>query len=59
MKLLQDDSYRDYTYFTDKGWFESEYFYPTHLGSLKKLAGSLFDSFATIETKRRRGTPVT
>lgn len=57
MKLLQDDSYRDYTYFTDKGWFESDYFYPTHLGPLKKAAGSLFDSLAIIETRRRRGTP--
>jgi hypothetical protein len=59
MKLLLDDSYRDYTYFTDKGWFESDYFYPTHLGPLKKAAGSLFDSLATIETRRRRSTPTT
>jgi multimeric flavodoxin WrbA len=59
MKLILDDSYRDYTYFTDKGWFESEYYYPTYLGPLKKAAGSLFDSLATIETRRRRSTPVT
>jgi multimeric flavodoxin WrbA len=59
MKLLLDSSYRDYTYFTDKGWFESEYYYPTHLNPLKKAAGSLFDSLGTIETRRRRGTPVT
>jgi len=59
MKLLQDDSYRDCTYYRDKGWFESEYFYPTRLGPLKKAAGSLFDSLATIETRRRLGTPVT
>ncbi len=58
MKLLQDDSYRDYTYFTEKGWFESDYFYATHLGPLKKLAGSLFDSLAIIEARRRRGSPV-
>ena len=56
MKLMLDDSNRDYTYFTDKGWFESEYYYPTHLGPLKKAAGSLFDSLATIETRRRRST---
>ena len=58
MKLLLDDRYRDYTYFTDKGWFESEYFYPAHLSPLKKAAGSLFDSLATIETRRRRSPPV-
>jgi len=59
MKLMLDDSYLDYRYFTDKGWFESEYYYPTHLGPLKKAAGSLFDALATIETRRRRGTPAT
>ncbi len=59
MKLLLDDSYRDYAYFTDKGWFESEYYYPTRLGPLKKAAGSLFDSLAAIETRRRRSAPVT
>ena len=59
MKLMLDDSYLDYRYFTDKGWFESEYYYPTHLGPLKKAAGSLFDSLATLETRRRRSTPVT
>jgi multimeric flavodoxin WrbA len=59
IKLQLDDSYLDYRYFTDKGWFESEYYYPTHLGPLKKAAGSLFDSLATLETRRRRGTPVT
>ena len=59
MKLTLDDSHRDYTYFKDKGWFESDYYYPTHLGPLKKAAGSLFDSLATIETRRRRSTPVT
>ncbi len=59
MKLLQNDSYRDYTYFTDRGWFESQYFYPTRLGPLKKAAGRLFDSLAAIEARRRRGALVT
>jgi len=59
MKLMLNDNYRDYTYFTDKDWFESEYYYPTHLGPAKKLAGSLFDSLATMETGRRRGALVT
>jgi multimeric flavodoxin WrbA len=59
MKLMLNDTYRDYTYFTEKGWFESEYYYPTHLGPPKKAAGSFFDSLATIVTRRRRGAPVT
>ena len=56
MKLTLDDSNRDYNYFTDKGWFESEYYYPAHLGPLKRAAGGVFDSLATIETRRRRST---
>jgi hypothetical protein len=26
MRLMLDPSYLDYSYFTDKGWFESEYY---------------------------------
>ena len=33
----------DHQYFADKGWFESDYYYPTRLGALKKAAGSLAD----------------
>ena len=36
----------DYRYYADKGWFESDYYYPTRLGALKKAAGHLFDSMA-------------
>jgi len=43
MGLELDDSYRDYTYYAEQGWFESDYYYPTHLGPLKKGAGKLFD----------------
>ena len=38
-----DRKLRDYKYYKAKGWFESDYFYPTKLGPIKKLAGSLFD----------------
>jgi hypothetical protein len=46
MKLMLDGRSRDYTYYTDKGWFESDYYYSTRLGALKKAAGKLFDSVA-------------
>ncbi len=49
--LMLDDSSRDYMYYKDKGWFKSDYYYPTRLGALKKMAGSLFDS---IETRMMR-----
>jgi multimeric flavodoxin WrbA len=44
VKISLDGRSRDYTYYADRGWFESDYFYPTRLGALKKVAGILFDS---------------
>lgn len=45
-KML-DDSCRDYTYFRDKKWFESDYFYPVKLNPFKKLTGKIFGKHAT------------
>jgi multimeric flavodoxin WrbA len=33
----------DWTYYRDHGWFESDYYYPTRLGIIKKALGSVFD----------------
>jgi multimeric flavodoxin WrbA len=43
INLLLDGSKRDYTYYETKGWFRSDYYYPTHLNPVKKLAGKIFD----------------
>ena len=40
---LLDDRSRDYRYYTEKGWLQSDYFYPVQLGWFKKAAGRLFD----------------
>ena len=40
---MLDETYRDYRYYRDKGWFESGYFYPARLNVFKKAAGALFD----------------
>jgi len=53
MKLELDDSFRDYTYYADKGWFDSDYYYPTRLGVLKQGAGKLFDAMSAMLTKAR------
>jgi multimeric flavodoxin WrbA len=37
------EKYRDYHYYMEKGWFESDYYYDTSLGIPKRLAGHLFD----------------
>ena len=46
IKEKLDNRSRDYTYYEEKGWLESDYFYPTRLGPLKKAAGLLFDRMA-------------
>jgi multimeric flavodoxin WrbA len=44
---------RDYTYFREQGWLQSDYWYPTRIGPLKKAAGSLFDLIAARMSKAR------
>lgn len=44
---MLDEVNRDYTYYTGKSWFESDYYYPTRLGVPKKVAGRLFDSIGS------------
>jgi hypothetical protein len=53
IEMLLKDSDRDYTYYRDKGWFESCFYYPVHLGVLKKAAGSLFDSIEATKARKR------
>jgi multimeric flavodoxin WrbA len=51
IKQMLDDRSRDYRYYAEKGWFESDYFYPTRLGVLKKVAGNLVDSMTPTVRK--------
>ena len=53
IRLMLDDSSRDYTYYKDQGWFESDYYYPARLNVLQKGTGSLFDSIAARMARRR------
>jgi multimeric flavodoxin WrbA len=46
MRKMLDKNWRDYTYYRDKGWFESDYFYPVKLNPFKKLTGKIFDKLA-------------
>jgi multimeric flavodoxin WrbA len=46
MKAMLDERSRDYRYYDEQGWFESDYFYPTRLGALKRVAGKFFDGMA-------------
>jgi multimeric flavodoxin WrbA len=46
MRVMAGVSKRDYAYYADKGWFQSDYYYPVRLGALQKAAGRLFDKVA-------------
>ncbi len=46
IRKMLNESWRDYIYYRDNGWFESDYYYPVRLNLFKKLAGKLFDSLA-------------
>jgi multimeric flavodoxin WrbA len=43
LKLMAGEEMRDFVYYRDKGLFESDYYYPTHLGPFKRAAGAFFD----------------
>ena len=53
MKLMRDEKSRDYRYYKEKGWFESDYYYDTSLGFIKKSAGRFFDFLAQRMAKNR------
>jgi multimeric flavodoxin WrbA len=42
-QTIMDEKFRDYRYFKEKGWFESDYYYYVPLGFVKKMAGRFFD----------------
>jgi multimeric flavodoxin WrbA len=54
MRVMLDETSRDYTYYRDKGWFEAGYFYSTRMGLLKRATGSLVDAITGRMTSNRR-----
>jgi multimeric flavodoxin WrbA len=53
IKMEQADDRPDPTYYRDHGWFDSDYYYPTKLGPLKRAAGVAFDGIAARSSKAR------
>ncbi len=43
--------YRDYYYYKENGWFESDYFHGSSMGPVKKAAGMLFDMLGRVMVK--------
>lgn len=52
IKLMLNDEYRDYRYYKERGWFESDYYDHVTLGSIKKTAGRVFDLMGKRMAKR-------
>jgi len=49
---------RDYTYYRERGWLDSEYFYPARFGLLKRVWGRLLARLAASKYGEKRGQPV-
>lgn len=43
IKKMLDERYKDYRYYKENGWFESDYYHQVSLGPAKKLVGFLSD----------------
>ena len=54
MRLMKSETEPDYRYYRDKGWFESDFYYPTRMNLLKRAAGNLFDLTASRRAKQGR-----
>jgi multimeric flavodoxin WrbA len=52
-KIMLNENFRDYTYCKENGWFESDYYYPVRMGSVKKMMGHGFDMVAHRMAKNR------
>jgi len=53
MKLELDDKSYDYRYYREKGWLDSDYFYPTRLSLPKEVLGRVFDAFGRRIARKR------
>ena len=53
IELELADDRPDHVYYRDRGWFDSDYYYPTRLGPLKRAAGAAFDWMAARSSKSR------
>jgi multimeric flavodoxin WrbA len=53
IKMELDERSRDYTYYAEKGWLTSDFYYPARRGPLMLGAGHLFDALSASLSKAR------
>ena len=51
VEVKLDPSYRDYQYYRDKGWFNSDFYYPARINVLKKTLASIAEYIAIKNIK--------
>jgi multimeric flavodoxin WrbA len=56
-KLTLNEHQRDYTYYRDNGWFDSDYFHPVRLGLIKRAVGAIFDRVAARKYSKQPQAP--
>lgn len=52
IKSMLDDESRDFRYYKEKGWFQSDYYDDVSLGPIKKIVGHVFDLLGKRMAKR-------
>lgn len=57
MRLELGEDSPDHAYYRARGWFDSDYYYPTKLGPLKRAAGAAFDRIAARSSRTREYHP--
>ncbi len=46
IRKMLGKEFRDYTWYRDRGWFSSDYYYPVKLNPIKKIVAGIVDSAA-------------
>jgi multimeric flavodoxin WrbA len=54
MKLMLSEKDKDYKYYSENGWFDSDYYYPIKLNPLKKVTGRFFDIMSAHSAKSNK-----
>jgi multimeric flavodoxin WrbA len=53
IRIELDERSRDFVYYRDNGWFESDYYHPVRLGATKRTIGRWLDTYFTRAARKR------
>lgn len=55
VRKMLNENFRDYTYYEEKGWFDTDFYYPVKLNPVMKVIGKLFDWITDKTVKENKG----